>query len=181
MKTRDPRFIAAHRGGLLSKAHHPRLAAWAADCAERLLPWFEKHHPHDFRLRQAIATARAWALGEVQTGAAMKAALACHAAAREATNPAAVAIARATGHAVATAHAADHCLGVMIYTLKAFDTEAAHAECQWQLKHLPPPLRELVLSGLARKLPKNLAGKARHALPGLDSFPPTHPQPILTS
>lgn len=175
MKMRDPQFIAVHRGGLLSKTHHQSLATWAADCAEHLLPWFERHHPQYTRLRQAIATGRAWARAEVKTGAAMRAALSCHAAAREASDPIAIACARAAGHAVATAHAADHCLGVVIYTLKAFDSETAHAECQWQLQRLPLPLRDHVLAGLERKLPNNLMSKARHALPQLDSFlPPTH-------
>ncbi len=161
MTKRDPRFIAVHRGGLLSLEHHRLLALWAADCAERLVPWFEKHHPDDDRLRQAIATGRAWACGEVRTGAAMRAALACHAAAREATDATAIAVARATGHAVATAHAADHCLGVAVYTLKAFPPDLADAECRWQTSHLPTPVRDLVVSALANKLAKKSVARNR--------------------
>lgn len=69
---RDRRFVAAHRGGPLDITHH-LLAAWAADCAERVLSLFEEHSPDD-RPRRAIA--RAWARGEVPVGDAMKAALA---------------------------------------------------------------------------------------------------------
>jgi hypothetical protein len=138
----------------LTKEHHRLLVLWAADCAERLLPEYERQHHRDSRLRQAIVTGRAWARGEVLTGAAMKAAVACHAAAREATDSTANAIARAVGHAVATAHFADHCLGVAIYALKAFDDDAAQAELRWQISHLPEPVCDLVCSAIARKLPQ---------------------------
>lgn len=33
---------------------------WAAACAERALPVFEQHYPHDTRPRNAVATARQW-------------------------------------------------------------------------------------------------------------------------
>ena len=39
---RDTRFVAAHRRGLLPLSDHHLLAAWAADCAEQLLPLFER-------------------------------------------------------------------------------------------------------------------------------------------
>src|SRR5688500_4191886 len=104
---RDPRFVAAHRGGPLDLASHRLLAAWAAGCAEHLLPLFEAHSS-DERPRRAVETGRAWSRGEVPVGAAQKAAVGAHAAARAVTDPAAVAAARAAGHAVATAHAADH-------------------------------------------------------------------------
>src|SRR6476619_6497188 len=111
---RDRRFVAVHRGGPLDKARHMMLASWAADCAERVLPLFEECSSDD-RPRRAIETARAWARGEVPVGAAQKAAVKAHAAARSVTNEAAVAAARAAGHAVATAHMAEHSLGPMIY------------------------------------------------------------------
>ena len=57
---RDRRFIAKHRGGPLTMAKHRQLAAWAADCAERVLPLFEAVSK-DPAPRKAIDTARAWA------------------------------------------------------------------------------------------------------------------------
>jgi hypothetical protein len=39
---RDPRFVAIHRGGDLDLATHRLLVAWAADCAEHVLPLFTK-------------------------------------------------------------------------------------------------------------------------------------------
>src|SRR5881394_2649753 len=115
---RDRRFVAVHRGGPLDKAKHRLLAVWAADCAERVLSLFEECTADD-RTRRAIETARAWARGEVSGGTAQKAAVRAHAAAREMTSKSAIAAARAAGHAVATAHMADHSLGAVIYALKA--------------------------------------------------------------
>jgi hypothetical protein len=148
---RDRRFVAVHRGGPLSKEDHRRLAAWAADCAERLLPVFEQTSP-DPRPRAAIAVARAWARDEVPVCVAQKASVAAHAAAREATGKS-VAVARAAGHAVATAHMADHSLGAVIYGLQALDPHEVAAEHAWQLSQLPADLLELVGSALARRLP----------------------------
>jgi len=149
---RDDRFKAVHRGGSLDLDRHRQLAIWAADCAEHVLPLFETSCPLDDRPRRAIATARAWAAGEVSVGAARTAAFAAHAAARDATDVAAREAARAAGHAVATAHMADHALGPAWYGVRAVrasaGVEAAERERAWQLEHLSPSIRELVLSAL---------------------------------
>lgn len=146
---RDRRFVAVHRGGPLEPARHRLLAAWAADCAERVLPLFERGSD-DQRPRRAIEVGRAWARGEVRTGVAMRAAVAAHAAARSVTDPAAIAAARAAGHAVATAHAADHCLGLPLYGLRAVAAANGSIETErsWQLDHLPEAVRELVVTAL---------------------------------
>ena len=104
----------------------------------------------DGRLVDAIEVGRAWARGEVRTGAAMKAAVACHAVAREVEEGAAVAAARAAGHAVATAHMADHCLGVVLYGRKAIELSGGVFEMEraWQVAQLPELVRELVVSAL---------------------------------
>ena len=151
---RDPRFIAAHRGGLLVLATHRLLAAWAADCAQHLLPIFESRSA-DVRPRRAIEVGRAWARGEVKTGIAQRAAVDAHAAARATGDPAAVAVARAAGHAVATAHFADHCLGPVIYGAKAVEAAGASAEAEfaWQVARLPDEVRALVISALEQRLP----------------------------
>ena len=150
---RDRRFVAVHRGGPLDVGRHRLLAAWAADCAEHVLPLFEECSSDD-RPRRAVETARAWARGEVSVGEAQKAAVAAHAAARGATSESATAAARAAGHAVATAHMADHCLGPAIYGPKAVEAagESAEVERAWQLAQLPDELRELVVSALSRRL-----------------------------
>lgn len=150
---RDQRFVARHRGGPLSKNNHQRLAAWAADCAEHVLPLFEARR-RDSRPRQAIAVARAWARGEVTVGAAQKAAVAAHAAARAAKHPAAVAAARAAGHAAATAHMAEHSLGPVIYGAKAVQAAGGSPEHEraWQFRQLPRGVRALVKSAVAKRL-----------------------------
>jgi hypothetical protein len=95
------------------------LAVWAALCAEHVLPYFEREHPADDRPRRAIEAARAWVRGEIRCGAARAAAVAAHAAARACTHPAAIAVARATGHAAATAHMLGHARGTAAYAITA--------------------------------------------------------------
>jgi len=150
---RDRRFVAVHRGGPLDRRKHRLLARWAADCAEHLL-WIFSDSSADDRPQRAIDTARAWARGEVPVGAAQKAAVAAHAAARKVKDKAACAVARAAGHAVATAHMAEHSLGVVIYGMKAIEAKgkSVKAERRWQLKRLPNGIQALVVSALERKL-----------------------------
>jgi hypothetical protein len=115
---------------------------------------FTTKYPEDDRPRRAIETARAWSRGEATVGEAREAAFAAHAAARSAPDPAAREVARAAGHAVATAHMADHELGAAAYAIKAVrlaspgpDAIAAgERECRWQREQLPESIRELVLS-----------------------------------
>ena len=157
--SRDPRFVAVHRGGMLVPAHHRLLAVWAARCAEHVLHLFSRKYPKDLRPQKAIEVARAWSRGEATVGEAQKAAWAAHAAARRATDVVAREVARAAGHAAATAHMADHELGAAAYAIKAVrlasqpaDAQVAGArECRWQRKRLPKAIRELVLSDQQRR------------------------------
>ncbi len=147
---RDPRFKAVHRGGLLDLESHRMLAAWAADCAERVLPVFETCHPQDGRPREAIATARAWARGVATVGEAREASVAAHAAARTPGHRAATAAARAAGHAAGTAHMADHAIEAAKYArqaVEAADTsqgDAVEEERTWQRDRAPDGVRALV-------------------------------------
>jgi Imm-5 like putative immunity protein len=43
-----------------SKQDQGSMAAWAADCAERVLPFFENAYPKDDRHRKAIEACRLW-------------------------------------------------------------------------------------------------------------------------
>jgi hypothetical protein len=61
----------------------------------------------------------AFAQGDMRIGAVRRLAVACHAAAREASTPAATAVARACGQAAAVAHMAAHARAVPAYVLKA--------------------------------------------------------------
>ena len=146
---RDRRFVAEHRGGLLRKEQHIQLITWACDCAEHVLHLFGEIP--DERLKNALVTARAWAQGNASTGDAMRASVAAHAVARESSGPAAIAVARSAGQAVATAHMADHSLGAAWYALKAVKNtgQSPETERRWQDEHLQPEIKDLVLS--ARK------------------------------
>ena len=124
---------------------HRALVLWACDCAERVLPRFEEACPEDDRPRKAIEAGRAWARGEMPFSEVRAAALAAHAAARNADQPAA----RAAGHAAATAHVPGHARHAAAYAIKAVTsaadpTDAAAAEeREWQYQQLPKNLRSV--------------------------------------
>ncbi|MDV2480830.1 hypothetical protein F8E02_02175 [Methanoculleus sp. Wushi-C6] len=137
-----------------SKQDQVLMAAWAADCAERVLPLFERAYPEDSRPRSAIEACRAWVRTGVFTMAGIRgASLAAHAAARDAKeNDAAHFAARAAGQAVATAHVPQHAYGAAYYALKAVaaaDPAGAGvtvaAEREWQSQRLPEGLREEIM------------------------------------
>jgi hypothetical protein len=147
---RDKRFITIHRGGTLTKENHILLIIWSCRCVERVLHLLDNNP--DFRVVNSIVIAKQWADGKVSTGEAMKAARSAHVAAREKNEQAEVAVARAAGHAVATAHMADHALGGALYALKALSHSGGNvnAEREWQNNRLPQQIKKLVLE--ARKL-----------------------------
>ena len=134
-----------------SKQDQVLMAAWAADCAERVLPLFERTYPGDDRPRSAIEACRTWVRTGVFTMAGIRgASLAAHAAARDAKgNDAACFAARAAGQAVATAHVPQHAYGGAYYALKAVAAaDPGNAgvnvarEWEWQAERLPGGLRE---------------------------------------
>lgn len=129
---------------LVGKTDHRTLGIWAADCAERVLPYFEEKYPKDDRPRQAIKTLRMW----VQTGLFKMAvirtsSLSAHAAARavKENDDAARSAARAAGQAVATAHVPAHSLGAAVYSVTAVrdatnSIDAVTKERDWQYQRL---------------------------------------------
>ena len=151
---RDKQFIAEHRGGPLKKEQHYQVITWACDCAENVLPLFGEKL--DERLKNALLTAKEWAQGNASVGDAMKASVAAHAVARESSNPTSIAVARCVGHAVATAHMADHSLGAALYALKAVKNagKSPDAERKWQDEQLPSEIKDLILT--ARKSKKDI-------------------------
>jgi hypothetical protein len=148
---RDKKFIAVHRGGPLKKEQHRRLINWACACAEHVLPLFGEKI--DERLINALFIAREWEKVRASVGDAMKASLEAHAVARESSDPVAIAVARAVGHAVATAHMADHSLGAALYALKAVKNagKSIYAERKWQNEQLPSEITELILTARSKK------------------------------
>ena len=112
----------------------------------------------DTQLVHALHVAKEWENGNVPVGDAMKASVGAHAVAREASNPISIAVARSIGHAVATAHMADHSLGGPLYALKAVkhaggsvDEEREWQNEQLQQLQLPAEIVELVLITMMNK------------------------------
>jgi hypothetical protein len=138
-----------------SKLDQKRLAAGAADWAERVVPFFEDQFQGDDRPLQAITTCRRWVRTGVFHMAEIRgASLAAHAAARRAKtgSPAAFA-ARAAGQAVAAAHVPQHAFGAAYYALKAVVAAnparagaRATIERDWQAGRLSGWLRQDFLS-----------------------------------
>lgn len=148
---RDKRFVAVHRGGHLSKEQHCQLIRWAHDCANHVLPLFGKQI--DERLTNALLVARVWEMGSATVGDARIASFEAIAVANESASPTAISIARSVGHAVATAHMADHSLVAALYALKAVKNEGTsiEAERKWQNEQLPSEIREIVLIAMSKK------------------------------
>lgn len=148
----------------LSEADRRLVAAWAADCAERVLPLFEAEHPNDDRVRETIARTRAFASGKLDTALEIRRRIgAGQSAARDAGAPAAVSAARAAGQASAVCHMGAHALGAAAYAVKAASlavpdrVKIVHNEIQWQLAQMTPAvwmaLRSLPPVGESRSGP----------------------------
>jgi hypothetical protein len=134
--------IDAQIASIANEVDKRTLAIWAADCAERVLHYFEEERPDDERPRFAIATLREWIrTGNSKMSVIRGASLSTHAAARDvADHNAARSAARAAGQAVATAHVAAHSRAAAIYAATAvkdaLGTEEMEAEKAWQLQRL---------------------------------------------
>lgn len=148
---RDRRFVAEHRDGPLRKEQHRQLMEWACECAEHVLPLFGKEV--DVRLKNAIEIARDWMKGNASVGEARNASLGAISVANEVSGPTSIAVARSVGHAVATAHMADHSIGAALYALKAVKSsgDSVDAERDWQNERLSSEIRELILTARTKK------------------------------
>lgn len=129
----------------LSEADRRIVAAWAADCAERVLGLFEAEAPEDRRPRDAIGRTRAFARGELDVAAEIRRRFVGAGAARAVNAPAATAAARAAGQAAAVAHMGAHALGAAAYAARAVGLaaperpDAVGEEIRWQLGQLSAP------------------------------------------
>lgn len=136
----------------LSESDRRLVAAWGADCAERVLWIFEAERPADGRPRAAIARTRAYARGELDTAEEIRQRFAGGSAASEAKSLAAAAAARAAGQAAAICHMGAHALGAAAYAARAIglsapdDPEAIPNEIRWQLKQLTAGMRTALLT-----------------------------------
>jgi hypothetical protein len=143
---RDIRFVAIHRGGILTKDQHHQLMRWARACSEHVLP--RAGPDPDPRILHALQVARDWENEQATVGDARNASVGAIAAANASPDPVQAAIARSAGHAVATAHMADHAPGAADYALKAVRLSGMDVfeERQWQDERLSPEISGLILS-----------------------------------
>lgn len=134
----------------LSEDDRRTVAAWAADCAERVLPLFEAEAPDDDRPRDGIARARAFARGELAATEEIRRRFVAGRAAGAVTSPAAISAARAAGQASGVAHMGAHALGAAAYAAKAAglaspESDARSAEVDWQLAHMTVEVRSALV------------------------------------
>lgn len=131
----------------LSASDRRRVAAWAADCAERVVEIFESALPGDDRPRILIARARTFASGDADVATEIRRRFVGGVPAADVSDPAALAAARAAGQAAAVCHMGAHALGAAAYAtqaagLAAPDRPTAEGdEIVWQLAHLDDAAR----------------------------------------
>jgi hypothetical protein len=153
-----PRFVddplSTEIDRLARSCDHRVLALRAAECAERVLPLFEKEFPKDERPRVAILKLREWErTGVFRMSEVRRASLNAHAAARRAKEGSSAQFAaRACGQAMATAHVKTHSIAAAWYATKAVWATDPHdqiliaTERDWQyrsLLHLSRTVREM--------------------------------------
>lgn len=133
----------------LSEHDRRQLVEWTVACAERMLPLFLAERPDDLRPREALDAAQAFMRGEMAIDDVRQRAFACHAAARDANDPSAIAAARVCGQAAAVAHMAGHARQVPRYTAKAFpgDRSRRDEELAWQRMQVPERFDHYVYEG----------------------------------
>lgn len=116
---------------------HKLLVTWACACAAHVLPLFPWQ---DDRPGNAIAGGALWVADRLSMTACRELAFLAHAAARATTDKAGIAVARAAGHAAATAHVATHAIYAALYAGKAIDAkmgkETRATEQEWQMQQL---------------------------------------------
>lgn len=131
----------------LSEADRRIVAAWAADCAEHVLPLFEAEAPADDRARDAIARARAFSRGELGAAEEIARRFVAFRAAASARTLAGKAAALAAAQAAGVAHMGAHALGAAAYAAKAAglaapnDPDAAADEIRWQFERMTDDVR----------------------------------------
>ena len=156
---RDKKWVLEHRGGSLKIGQQKLLMKWAIDCVNHLLPLLNNNINE--KIINAINTGNNWIIENAKTGDAIKSAREILKYVRTLDNELEIAITRAVGHAVATAHMADHSLGTVKYSLDAIKIigGSIEEEVEWQIKNIPNELKELVLEGLINKKIINVSPK----------------------
>lgn len=132
----------------LTESERRLVAAWAADCAEHVLPVFEAAAPDDGRPRALVERTRAFARGELGTAEGIRLRFAGGVGAAEVADRAATAAARSAGQAAAVCHMGAHALGAAAYAVVAARLahpdaadDAGRQELDWQVARATPEVR----------------------------------------
>lgn len=130
---------------------HRQLMHWSCQCVEHVLPLCGAESK--VRVSRALSVGMDWMEGRATVGDARKASVDMIALARELTDSVQIAVVRASGHAVATAHMADHSMGGALYALKAVNCagKSMEEERNWQMDRLPLDVRDFVLETMNQK------------------------------
>ena len=148
---RDKKWVLEHRGGLLKIDQQKQLMKWSIECVNRLLPLLNGNINE--KIINAINIGNNWIIGKAKTGDTIKSAREILKYVRTLDNGLEIAITRAAGHAVATAHMADHSMGTVKYSLDAIKIigGSIEKEVKWQIMNIPNEIEGLVLEGLVNK------------------------------
>ena len=153
------------------------IGRWAAACAERVLPVYERQVNADARPRAALAGIRVFAAGGKRAAELRSLALAANAAARAIGDPAAAAAARAAGlaaasaftHPLADVHQTKHIVGPAAYAalareLDGGDPALADDEVRWAIAQASAAVRDVLMQMPARQPGKSRLDKLLYEL-----------------
>jgi hypothetical protein len=148
---RDKKWVLDYKGGTLKKEQQKQLMKWAIACVNHLLPLLNNNINE--KIINAINIGNNWIIGKAKTGDAINVSREIIKYVRTLDNALEIAITRAAGHAVATAHMADHSMGSVYYGLKAIKINGGSidSELNWQIERIPSEIKELVINGLKNK------------------------------
>jgi hypothetical protein len=148
---RDKKWVLEYRGGSLKIEQQKQLMKWAIDCVNHLLPLLNNNINE--KIINAINIGNDWIIGKAKTGDAINISREIIKYVKTLDNKLEIAITRAVGHAVATAHMADHSMGAVYYGLKAIKINdgSIDSEFNWQIEQIPSEIKELVINGLKNK------------------------------
>ena len=148
---RDKNWVLEHRGGTLKIEHQKLLMKWAIDCVVHLLPLLNNNINE--KINNALNIGNNWIIGNVKTGDVINCSREIVKYVKTLDNNIEIALTRAAGHAVATAHMSDHSMEVVYYGIKAIKYKGGiiETEIKWQIENIPKDIKELVIEGLNKK------------------------------
>ena len=148
---RNKNWILEHRGGNLKIDQQIQLMKWSINCVNHLLPLLNNNINE--KIINAINIGNNWILGKVKTIDVINCSREIIKYVKTLDNKLEIAITRAAGHAIATAHMAEHSMGPVYYGIKAIKINDGNVETEinWQIEHIPKDIKDLVVLGLKNK------------------------------